>query len=246
MSQLIASRKIRDQQNAEKMAKVIRFLKQETYSDKTNLMLLLAYKDRAPLDRLLNKMIAFDYLRKEVFDFPTGKYSIWGITSLGLAQFIDNDDEDYRAFEPSRMKFSTATHKLLNQKAYIYLQRNGWTNWQNADQFSFRRKYETDNRPDAIINTQSNVTVAIETERTLKTADRYRAIFKSHILAKQKGYWEMVFYVVEDKKMQQALERRFDSVKYIPFDKSNHPFSEYRKNLVRVFTLDELKLLKTK
>lgn len=246
MSHLIASRIERYQQNKNKMTVVIRFMKEETYSDFTNLMLLINYKDKNPLYRLLNKMIALNYLRKEVFDFPTGKYSIWGITSLGLAQFIDNDDEDYRAFEPSRMKFLTATHKLLNQKACIYLQRNGWTNWQNADQFSFRRKYEISHRPDAIINTPNHSSVAIETERTLKTADRYRAIFKSHILAKQKGYWEMVFYVVEDKNMQQALEKRFDSVKYIPFDKSNHPFSEYRKTLVRVFTLDELKRLKTK
>ncbi|WP_248378909.1 hypothetical protein [Vibrio parahaemolyticus] len=100
-----------------KMATVIQFLKQEVYSDMPNLMLLLSYKDRAPLDRLLNKLISLEYIQKHVFEFQTGKISIWGITDLGLTQNIQDINEDFRAFDPYRVKFGTLEHKLMNQKS---------------------------------------------------------------------------------------------------------------------------------
>ncbi|MDF4583421.1 mobilization protein, partial [Vibrio parahaemolyticus] len=151
MSQLITSKEARYKKNHEKMATVIQFLKQEVYSDMPNLMLLLSYKDRAPLDRLLNKLISLEYIQKHVFEFQTGKISIWGITDLGLTQNIQDINEDFRAFDPYRVKFGTLEHKLMNQKAQIYLQRNGWTDWRNADQYSFRKQYDVEHRPDAII-----------------------------------------------------------------------------------------------
>ncbi|TNZ83365.1 mobilization protein, partial [Vibrio parahaemolyticus] len=131
MNQLITSKAERYQRNYEKMATVIQFLKQEVYSDITNLMLLLRYKKRQPLDRLLSKLIQLEYIHKHEFEFQTGKISIWGITDLGLTQNIQDINEDFRAFDPYRVKFGTLEHKLMNQKAQIYLQRNGWTNWRN-------------------------------------------------------------------------------------------------------------------
>ncbi|MDF4902520.1 mobilization protein, partial [Vibrio parahaemolyticus] len=98
-------------------------------------------------------------------------------------------------------------------------------------------------RPDAIITAPNGFTIAIETERTLKTVSRYRAILKSHVLAQKKNYWSAVFYVVPNDDIRQLLIKRFDRVEYIPFDESKHPFEHYRSKLVRVFTLDELKTL---
>ncbi|ELB2105419.1 mobilization protein (plasmid) [Vibrio parahaemolyticus] len=243
MNQLITSKAERYQRNYEKMATVIQFLKQEVYSDITNLMLLLRYKKRQPLDRLLSKLIQLEYIHKHEFEFQTGKISIWGITDLGLTQNIQDINEDFRAFDPYRVKFGTLEHKLMNQKAQIYLQRNGWTNWRNADQYSFRKQYDVEHRPDAIITAPNGFTIAIETERTLKTVSRYRAILKSHVLAQKKNYWSAVFYVVPNDDIRQLLIKRFDRVEYIPFDESKHPFEHYRSKLVRVFTLDELKTL---
>ncbi|MDF5000319.1 mobilization protein, partial [Vibrio parahaemolyticus] len=93
MSQLITSKEARYKKNHEKMATVIQFLKQEVYSDITNLMLLLRYKKRQPLDRLLSKLIQLEYIHKHEFEFQTGKISIWGITDLGLTQNIQDINE---------------------------------------------------------------------------------------------------------------------------------------------------------
>ncbi len=245
MSALIANKAERDKRNHDKMALVIQFLKQETYTDINNLLTLLQYKKRQPLDRLLSKLIDIGYIHKHVFEFQTGKISIWGITDLGLTQHIRSINEDFRPFEPNRVKFTTLEHKLLNQKVQIYLERNGWTGWQNADQYSFRSKYDVEHRPDAVMTAPNGYTIAIETERTLKHVSRYRSIFKSHILAKQKGYWSAVFYVVPNDNVRGLLEKRFDKIDYIPFDISKHPFETYRSKLVRIFTLDEIKVLET-
>ncbi|HFQ5003792.1 TPA: MobC family replication-relaxation protein [Vibrio vulnificus] len=245
MSALIADKVERDKRNHEKMAMVIQFLKQETYTDINNLILLLGYKARRPLDRLLNKLIALGFITKHVFEFQTGKISIWGITDLGLTQHVRNINEDFRPFEPSKVKLMTLEHKLMNQKVQIYLERNGWTGWHNADQYSFRSQYEVEHRPDAVMTAPNGYTIAIETERTLKHVSRYRSIFKSHILAKQKGYWNAVFYVVPDDNLRHLLEKRFDKIDYIQFDLSKHPFEHHRSKLVRIFTLDEIKVLET-
>ncbi len=127
MTNLIADKAERDKKNHQKMATVVQFLKQETYSDIGNLMLLLQYKKRQPLDRLLSKLIDLGYMQKHTFEFATGKIAIWGITDLGLTQNIRDFNEDFRPFEPGRVKFFTLEHKLMNQRVQIYLQRNGWT-----------------------------------------------------------------------------------------------------------------------
>ncbi|AUW07617.1 MobC family replication-relaxation protein [Vibrio campbellii] len=245
MSVLIRDKGEREKRNHEKMALVIQFLKQETYSDINNLLLLLGYKARRPLDRLLNKLIALGFITKHIFEFQTGKISIWGITDLGLTQHIRSINEDFRPFEPNKVKFTTLEHKLLNQKVQIYLERNGWTGWHNADQYSFRSQYDVEHRPDAVMTAPNGYTIAIETERTLKHVSRYRSIFKSHILAKQKGYWSAVFYVVPNDNVRGLLEKRFDKIDYIQFDLSKHPFEHHRSKLVRTFTLDEIRVLKT-
>ncbi|TNZ83321.1 mobilization protein, partial [Vibrio parahaemolyticus] len=71
MSQLITSKAERYQRNYEKMATVIQFLKQEVYSDIANLTLLLQYKVRRPMDRLLNKLEGLGFIQKHVFEFQT-------------------------------------------------------------------------------------------------------------------------------------------------------------------------------
>ncbi|WP_051845803.1 hypothetical protein [Vibrio parahaemolyticus] len=124
MSQLITSKEARYKKNHAKMATVIQFLKQEVYSDMPNLMLLLSYKDRAPLDRLLNKLISLEYIQKHVFEFQTGKISIWGITDLGLTQNIRDKSENFRTFKPNKVTAESLERKLVRQKKQISLKKN--------------------------------------------------------------------------------------------------------------------------
>ncbi|WP_299695710.1 MobC family replication-relaxation protein [uncultured Vibrio sp.] len=244
MTQLLATNKERQALHQQKIENVITFLKQEGYSDITNLMLLLQYKKRPPLDRLLNKLIQQGSIIKHELILMDGKIkiSLWGITEFGVTQYIQSPTEHYQAFEPNRTKFSTLEHKLMNQKVRIYLNRHHWREWHNTDSYEFRENHkDLDHRPDAICTSPNGIKVAIETERTLKSPSRYRSILKSHILARKKKLWVGVYYVVPNQDIKMLLENRFDKIKYIQFDESKHPFEKYRKDLVLIFTLDEIK-----
>ncbi|MFA0077392.1 hypothetical protein AB4427_04445, partial [Vibrio artabrorum] len=94
-------------------------------------------------------------------------------------------------------------------------------------------------RPDAIVTSPVGTVMAIETELTFKTPARYRSIMKSHIQAKSKGFWQHVIYVVRDEPSKKLLSRRFDSIKFIPFDNSRHDFEKYR-SMVSIFTVEEV------
>ena len=244
MSTLMAENSDRLQRHKEKVSIVLAFLKQEIYTDVHTLMLLLGYKKRQPLDRLLIKLIELGVIKKHVFQFPTGQCSLWGITELGLAQVSDGIDEDFQPFDPYRVKFVTLNHRLMNQRIRIHLEKKGWTNWHNGDRHSFKQTYTgLEHRPDATMMTPKGHRIAFEAERTFKTVPRYRSIMKSHITAQQKKYWHAVFYVVESQEAKVMFNKLLDKIEYVRFQESKYQFEPYRQKLIRVFTLDELPFL---
>ncbi|MBB1313379.1 MobC family replication-relaxation protein [Aliivibrio sp. SR45-2] len=241
---IISDPKKRTSRNAEKFTQVLTFLKQETYSDFTNLMLLLSYKNRAPLDRLLRKMKKHGFIEKFEYGFRDIQVKVWGITGEGMTEAVESGDtEDFQHFEPSKIKTWTMVHHLMNQEVRIYLERKGWTNWQNADRYSFRKKYPVPHRPDALIVAPNGHTIAIETERTLKTKPRYQEIIKSHLLAKKDDYWIKVIYVVPDIKTKIALTNRFNNITYVNMNGSRITLTDEHRSTFHIFTLDEMKTL---
>ncbi|ELB2105482.1 hypothetical protein QNZ87_004691 [Vibrio parahaemolyticus] len=124
MSQLITSRAERYQRNQEKVTAIILFLKQESYTSIEILRLLLGYKENGPLYRLLRKMTELGYIKKHIFEFQTGKISIWGITDLGLTQNIRDKSENFRTFKPNKVTAESLERKLVRQKKQIGLKKN--------------------------------------------------------------------------------------------------------------------------
>ena len=241
---IITDPKKRGERSTEKQALVLAFLKQETYSDITNLMLLLNYKKRQPLDRLLQKMKRYGFIEKFEYGFRDIKIKVWGITIEGMTETVNlNDTEDFQHFEPSKIKTWTMVHHLMNQEVRIYLERNGWNHWQNADRYLFRKKYPVPHRPDALIIAPNGHTIAIETERTLKTKPRYQEILKSHLLAKKNKYWSKVIYVVPDIKTKIALTNRFNNIAYVNMNGSRITLTDEHRKTFHIFTLDEMKTL---
>ncbi|MUJ27954.1 mobilization protein [Aliivibrio fischeri] len=235
----------RFQRNVEKQNTVLQFLKQETYSDFSNLKLLLNYKNRAPLDRLLNKLLDQDLVVKHISNYHQFKISLWGITAQGLNQcveFTENASPPY--FQPSKVKTWTMLHHLMNQEVRIYLERKGWTDWQNGDRHSFKKKYPVAHRPDAVILAPNGYPIAIETERNIKTAKRYQEVIKSHLLAKKAKYWEKVIYVVPDKKTQHTIKNHFNAITYVTINNTRVTLTEEHRRVFDVFTLDEIKTLR--
>ena len=73
---IITDPKKRGERSAEKQSLVLAFLKQETYSDLENLMLLLHYRDRSTLYRLLKKMSTKGIIEKFEYGFRDIKIKI--------------------------------------------------------------------------------------------------------------------------------------------------------------------------
>lgn len=227
----------------EKEQIILRFLHQEIYSNHKNLSNLLGISP-SPTYKLLRRMVKFGLLEKHVVSLPTGDISIWGITNDGIEAVPHSDNEPSTCFLPSRVSPITLKHTLMNQKVSITLKQLNWTEWTNADRLSFKEKYKVDHRPDAIVTPNGRQKmIAIETELTFKSPLRYRQILKSHILAKEKGYWSQVLYVVLDDNYKNRLLGIFKRVKYIEINGSRHPIESYLK-MFPVFTIDELKNIK--
>ncbi|MCY9828809.1 MarR family transcriptional regulator [Vibrio chagasii] len=222
-------------------AQVLSFLHQEIFSNFDNLIALIKIQ-QPNLSRLLKRMTSKGLLEKHSLTLDTCKVSLWGITDKGIHAVGDHEHAPLHCFHPSRISLVTLNHTLMNQRVYIALKHLNWTEWINADRKVFKQKFPVPHRPDAIVRTPKGTITAIETELTLKTPLRYRAIMKSHIQAKEKGFWKHVIYVVRDEEYKKMLKRRFDHIKYIQFDESRHPFEKYRK-MVSIFTLDEVSKL---
>ncbi|GAL12076.1 hypothetical protein JCM19233_3066 [Vibrio astriarenae] len=69
VSHLITSYEQKQTRHEEKLRAIVTFLKQECYSDIWTLMLLLKYKNRQPLDRVLKKLSRLGYIQKHELEF---------------------------------------------------------------------------------------------------------------------------------------------------------------------------------
>ncbi|MFA0212819.1 MobC family replication-relaxation protein [Vibrio artabrorum] len=226
------------QRGMEREMIVLQFLHQEIYSDFKNFMALLK-SAKSHTSALLKRMVNKKLIEKHVVELDTNTVSLWGITDEGILRVNDIDNAPFYSFTPSRFSIVTLNHTLMNQRVFIALQHIHWKNWLNADRRLFSEKYSVDHRPDAIVTSPVGTVMAIETELTFKTPARYRSIMKSHIQAKSKGFWQHVIYVVRDEPSKKLLNRRFDSIKFIPFDNSRHDFEKYR-SMVSIFTVEEV------
>lgn len=241
---LLTSAAERRERNHEKIRILLNFLKEETYSDFSRLMLLFGFKDYKSLYSLLAKVTKMGLIQKHVMESHTMKLAIWGITSDGLAVVLTPEDETLPArFEPYRLTGWTLDHHLDNQLARLILEKKGATGWINGDRQNFLSRYKTRHRPDGLITLPGGKVVAIETERRLKTKARYQSIMTSHLIARKEKYWNYVFYIVPDEPKKRALQMHFDSVKHVIIDTKPFPLEEKHRNVFRFYTLDELKQL---
>ena len=128
----------------------------------------------------------------------------------------------------------------------VILEEKGWTNWRNADKKEFTEQYKEfklNHRPDGVIHDQYDQPIAIETERTLKRRERYRAIMRNHILAKKHKLWAFVIYAVPTNKLKIALNAIFDDIEYVLLNGVRHEIKEQHRKMFKFYTYDELENL---
>ncbi|MBT0364604.1 MobC family replication-relaxation protein [Morganella morganii] len=227
-----------------RMLSLLMFLKEETYSDFRTLKKVVGFKgknNQAMYD-LLNKAVYLGFLIKYEYSVIAGKKSLWGITMQGLAMVVMPDDAVFPGyFEPSKLRYWTLEHRLLNQRVRIALEQKGGQGWLNGDRGEFIARYPgVRHRPDGIITLDSGAIVAVETERSMKTRARYINIINSHLAASDAGRWHYAMYVMPDDKTKTSLIRLFDSIKTVMRNNVPVPFDAKHREMFLFRTIDEL------
>lgn len=175
-ARLIKNPAERAARSAEKRQSLLRFLKDEVYTNADIVGLLLGLNSRQAVHATLTSMERDGLVTRATVETESGrKATLWGITPEGQFLAFDPATEkpESRYFEPSRVGLSILLHTLDAQKIRILAERAGWSNWIKGDRVGLAVKQ---GRPDALLTSPTGEVVALEIERTHKTYKRYQAI----------------------------------------------------------------------
>lgn len=191
---LITDPKLRKERRDLVRDKVLRFLRDETWSNVDVLRTVCEVTTRQGAHSILSKMER-DGLIKGVKLAITEKFkiNIYGITAHGLAMSygLDEKFEDRPIFDPTRLALSRVPHQIDLQHVRLRAEAAGWRDWTRGERLGFQVK----SRPDAIAVSPQGFKVALEVERTIKQRRRYQIIFNSHLAEIYKDKWQIVAYL---------------------------------------------------
>ena len=212
---------------------VLRFLRDETWSNLTNLAGVLGLSDPAAFKTICQMERDGFLMRHKVIAL---RISLWGITPQGLA-FAWAEDEAMKIrpyFEPSKLSVMTIPHYLDIQRARLIAEAAGWTSWTPGN----RLPKDIKKRPDAIAINSEGQTIAVELERTIKTLKRYEAIFSIYLQQMKRNEYFQVHYVCPEASFAPRLIRMFDLIKAVPVAGERVPITEKHRGRFPVCALD--------
>ena len=212
---------------------VLRFLRDETWSNLTNLTGALGLSEPAAF-KTVCQMERDGFLLR--FKVTALRLSLWGVTPQGLA-FAWGDDEPMQIrpyFEPSKLSVMTIAHYLDIQRARLIAERAGWTNWIPGN----RLPKDIKKRPDAIATNPEGQIVAIELERSIKTLKRYEAIFAIYLQMMKRDEYAKVHYVCPDASFAPRLLRMFELIKSVPVAGERVHITEKHRARFPVYAMD--------
>lgn len=131
-----------------------------------------------------------------------GRQVYVGITRKGRIKV--GADPEKRVFDPSKLgDASRRNHKMYAQKIRILLTFRGWSDWdiQQRDEDGYPYAVQAD-----YVCTRNGEVAAIEAERTLKSASRYKSVWEAHIDAARNGRWDRVIYYLPSSKEKASFE----------------------------------------
>lgn len=229
---LIHSFKERQDRSTNSRLLVLKFLRDETWSNLSNLQSVVAMSESATF-KILQKLERDRMLvRHKISEL---RLTLWGISAQGLA-FAWEDDESMEVrpyFEPSKISVATTHHYLDVQRARLASQRLCWSNWIPGHQLPLKIK----KRPDAVVTNLHGHVVAIEVERSIKTLKRYESIFAIYLQMIKKGDYQLVHYVCPDPDFAPRLKRMFQLIKTVPVAGERVPITDRHLARFPVFAL---------
>lgn len=186
----------------EKRRKLLAFLRVEFWTVPEIAGQIFGLLDMRAINSTLYAMQRDELIVREVTRLPSGRaVNIVGITMHGqahIAHLLDRPMVD-RAYEKGRVGLSLVDHRCDLQRLRIRLAQAGWKGWLYPDRQTVAQKtVGQTHRADAIVTHHSGRVVAVECERTVKTAKRYRVIAGHHLTAIASGDYERVIYTSPD------------------------------------------------
>lgn len=229
---LIHSFKERQSRSINSRSLVLKFLRDETWSNLTNLQSVVAMSESATfkvLQKLERDRMLVRYKISEL------RLTLWGISAQGLAFAWEEDElmEIRPYFEPSKISVATTHHYLDVQRARLAAQKLGWTHWIPGHQLPLKIK----KRPDAVVTNSHGQVVAVEVERSIKTLKRYESIFAIYLQMIKKGDYQVVHYVCPDPDFAPRLKRMFQLIKTVPVAGERVPITDRHLARFPVFAL---------
>ncbi len=166
-----------------KMRRLLAFLSSELWTTPKVAADLMHLSSRSALSQTLRAFQKAGLIVVDELDTPAGRRRIVGITHDGqaLVAGLLGRPAETRAYERGRVGAATLEHRTALQQLRISAARAGWTGWTYPDRQPPAAKGRAGHRPDALVTTPVGERVALELERTLKTAKRYRAICGAHL-----------------------------------------------------------------
>ena len=214
---------------------ILKYLRDETWSNGYNLARILCVTNTA-IYKTLAKLEHQELLKS--YYVPDLKFKIWGITQMGLLYSWDENEamENRYAFEPSKVKPVMIQHHLDLQLARFKAEAVGWKNWIPGNQLP---KGIT-KRPDAVAEQYSNNNkIAIELERTIKTKKRYEVIFSIYLQAIKRGDYHSIHYVCPDADFAARMKRMFLLIKSVPVAGERVQINEKHRARFPVYSLEQ-------
>lgn len=210
---LILNSQNRINRKSEKQYLVLRFLRQQLWSSQPILQAVLKLQSRQATHKSLCQMELAGLIKAHNFEALGGKLKLWGITSQGQAfAFIPGSEEPYSAyFEPTRISEQMIRHQLDLQMIRIKAELMGWGNWVDGDRLGHLES--NTKRPDATVLNDNGIKVAIECERTFKTAKRYEQILLSYLRLLKSGVVKEVVWVSPTEDFAKRLKILITSIK---------------------------------
>ena len=232
---LIKSYKERQLRIEDKKNLILRYLRDETWSDGKNLSRLLGVTNTA-IYKTLAMLERQGLLRS--YSVPELKFKIWGITSMGLLYSWGEDEvmEDRYSFESSKVKPVMIQHHLDLQLARFKAEAAGWKSWVPGNQLP---KGLT-KRPDAVSEAiGGKAKIAIELERTIKTKKRYEVIYSIYLQAIKRGEYNSIHYVCPDAGFAMRLKRMFALIKSVPVAGERVQINKKHRAKFPVYSLEQ-------
>jgi hypothetical protein len=193
--------------------KILKFLRVETFSTPQIIQLLMQQTTIQASYRILNRMVTQKLLTKYTLPIVCGRgVLLYGISNFGLAYAFDLDETpSYRpTFQPSKVSAVTLQHKLDIQMIHVNCIHAGWKNWRDGSQLGFRGRNQK--IPDAVAIDLERRKIAVEIEREIKSAKRYRSIILSHLVSRKHGHWDSIIYLCPTSDLAIRLKRVFENL----------------------------------